>query len=202
MAHPVTDTVEVGRALLDDDVLFGILRDEVIPQAVARNTDSRMLAIWSAGCANGSELYAIAALLDTHFPELSGWLVTLYGNDASGEAVAAARAGRVSVDAGRADGAAVDFGAHSTVRELRRRCFFEEFDLCDEWPALPVFDLVVCRGVLDAAPAASAGILARFQRRLAPGGHVVLGTAESLLNAGPGYRRERYGDRSVFRFTA
>jgi len=175
---------------LSDKAAFGtLLRDHLIPQAMARNFQTRTLAIWSAGCAEGSELFDIASLLHEHFPALEGWLVTLYGSDAADDAVDVARAARLDGEAG---GVA-----------LRRSCFFEQVDLLDVWPALPVFDIVVCRGTLrDLDLEARENVLTRFQSRLGRDGHVVLGAGESWFGCVSGYRREQYGDIDAFRFSA
>ena len=86
---------------------------------------------------------------------------------------------------------------------LRRSCFFEQVDLLDVWPALPVFDIVVCRGVLrDLDLEAREDVLTRFQSRLGRDGHVVLGAGESWFGCVSGYRREQYGDTDAFRFSA
>jgi len=176
--------------LLSDQAAFGtLLRDHLIPQAMARNFQTRTLAIWSAGCAEGSELFDIASLLHEHFPALEGWLVTLYGSDAADDAVDVARAARLDGETG---GVA-----------LRRSCFFEQVDLLDVWPALPVFDIVVCRGTLrDLDLEARENVLTRFQSRLGRDGHVVLGAGESWFGCVSGYRREQYGDIDAFRFSA
>ena len=175
---------------LSDKAAFGtLLRDHLIPQAMARNFQTRTLAIWSAGCAEGSELFDIASLLHEHFPALEGWLVTLYGSDAADDAVDVARAARLDGETG---GVA-----------LRRSCFFEQVDLLDVWPALPVFDIVVCRGTLrDLDLEARENVLTRFQSRLGRDGHVVLGAGESWFGCVRGYRREQYGDIDAFRFSA
>ena len=175
---------------LSDKAAFGtLLRDHLIPQAMARNFQTRTLAIWSAGCAEGSELFDIASLLHEHFPALEGWLVTLYGSDAADDAVDVARAARLDGEAG---GVA-----------LRRSCFFEQVDLLDVWPALPVFDIVVCRGILrDLDLEARENVLTRFQSRLGRDSHVVLGAGESWFGCVSGYRREQYGDVDAFRFSA
>jgi len=175
---------------LSDKAAFGtLLRDHLVPQAMARNFQTRTLAIWSAGCAEGSELFDIASLLHEHFPALEGWLVTLYGSDAADDAVDVARAARLDGETG---GVA-----------LRRSCFFEQVDLLDVWPALPVFDIVVCRGTLrDLDLEARENVLTRFQSRLGRDGHVVLGAGESWFGCVSGYRREQYGDIDAFRFSA
>ena len=168
---------------------------------MARNFRARTLAIWSAGCADGSDLFDIAALLQERFPALGGWLVTLYGSDEASHAVEAARAARfVSADGGVADRGVQ--GADAPA-DLKRSCFFEQVDLLDAWPALPVFDIVVCRGVLRRLDVdAREDVLTRFQSRLGRDGHLVLGAGESWFGGVNGYRREQYGDTVAFRFSA
>ena len=187
---------------------FRALRTHLVPSAIERNAQRRRLAVWSAGAATGEELYSVAMLLETHFPDLADWDVLLYGSDVSDRSLRRARLGEYSA-------AEVARGVPASMLEeffdaqpdgfviaerLRRRCFFEQMDLAAEWPALPVFDVVLCRNVLFGLDEpARADVLARLRRRLAPGGYLVLGADETALGLAEGYTAERVGDTVVFR---
>lgn len=206
-AVPCTQTSFFG----DNGGAFRALRTDLVPRALERNADRRHLAIWSAGAATGEELYSVAMVLEAHFPQLADWDVLLYGSDISDTALRRARLGEYSAaDVARGVPAPMlerwfeaQPDGYVIADRLRRRCFFERVDLEQEWPALPVFDIVLCRNVLFALPDPSRlDVLARLRRRLAPGGHLVLGPDETALGMAEGYTPERVGDTVVFRHDA
>ena len=186
---------------------FDALREVLVPQVLQRNATTRRLGIWSAASSTGQELYSIAMLLDTHFPTLAGWDVQLHGTDLSNAVLAKARAGRYSpleVNRGLPECMSRRYlrreGADWVVNErLRRRCRFEQLNLAGTWPVLPIFDIVFCRNVLIYFdPDARRSILQRIKRLLAPGGHLVLGAAESA-NLIDGFVPVRLAGAVVFR---
>jgi chemotaxis protein methyltransferase CheR len=75
----------------EDFQLHGF-RDEVLPMLAEQAKTRRRLAIWSAGCATGEEVYTIAMLVrETKL--FGGWDVAIYGSDISRRCIAAARKG-------------------------------------------------------------------------------------------------------------
>ncbi len=190
---------------------FRALRTHLVPRAIERNAERRRLAVWSAGAATGEELYSIAMVLESHFPDLAEWDVLLYGSDVSDLALRRARLGEYSAgEVARGVPAPMleqYFDAqpdgYVVAERLRRRCFFERVDLAEPWPALPVFDIVFCRNVLFAMDdEVRTDVLARLRHRLAPGGYLVLGPDETALGLADGYEVERVGDTAVFRHVA
>lgn len=187
---------------------FEVLRAHLLPELVARNATRRRLSVWSAAASTGQELYSIAMLLDTHFPELGAWDVHLHGTDLSTEVVAKASAGRFSpleVNRGLAAPMLVKYferrGAEYHIAErLRNWCRFQQMNLATSWPALPQFDVVFCRNVLIYFDLpARQQILERIRRALVPGGYLVLGTAESTIGVVEGYTAVRHGQTTVYR---
>lgn len=190
---------------------FDTLRELMVPEAMKRNAGVRRLSIWSAASSTGQELYSIAMLLDTHFPELSGWDVRLYGTDLSTEVLDKARAGRYSpleVNRGLPAQMMVTYfersGADYVVDEkLRRWARFDQMNLAEPWPPMPIFDIVFCRNVLiyfDIPVRQS--ILERVRRTLAPGGYLVLGASETTVGVVEGYAAVRHGSSVVYRVEA
>lgn len=187
---------------------FRALRTHLVPAAIERNAERRRLAVWSAGAATGEELYSIAMVLEAHFPDLADWDVVLYGSDVSDTALRRARLGEYSAaDVARGVPAPMleryfdeQPDGYVVAERLRRRCFFEHVDLEEAWPALPVFDIVFCRNLLfGLAEESRQDVLARLRRRLAVGGHLVLGPDETALGLADGYAAQRVGDTVVFR---
>ena len=73
---------------------FEALRKVVIPDLIQRRRHERRLHIWCAPSSHGQEPYSIALLLREHFPDLTGWKISLLASDLSREVLARARAGR------------------------------------------------------------------------------------------------------------
>jgi chemotaxis protein methyltransferase CheR len=166
-------------------------RDEVLPVLAEQAQNRRRLAIWSAGCSTGEEVYTIAMLVrETKL--FGGWDIAIHGSDISRRCVAAARKGiygpnsfrmipqdmRRSYFIERADGAHI-------AESIRPLCHFNQMNILDRDRArlLGRVDAVFCRNVLiyfDAHSRRKAIDL--FHDRLYPGGVLLLGHSESLLN--------------------
>lgn len=190
---------------------FDAMRTTLVPQVLERNAGVRRLNVWSAASSTGQELYSIAMLLDSNFPELQSWDVTLMGTDLSTDVLARAREGRFSaleVNRGLPAAMMVRYferaGAEYVVDPaLRRWCSFKQMNLAEPWPVLPIFDIVFCRNVLIyfEIPVRQQ-ILEKIRRTLAPGGHLLLGAAETTLGVVEGYSPVRIGNTVAYRVEA
>lgn len=168
---------------------LALVRDHVLPDLAAR---PRRLRVWSAGCAGGEEVYTLAALFDRAG---LGDRVHLLGTDLSASAVADAREGRYTNWSvrGLAPADLVKLftsrdAAHRVIERLRRSVQFEVHNLLDPRPAeWGRFDLVVCRNVLIYfTPDGCARAAGALVDALAPGGWLVLGSSDPLLEGTPG----------------
>jgi len=187
---------------------FNALRDVIFPELIERNRPSRNLAIWSAACSTGQELYSIALLLDVHFPELEDWRVTLVGTDLNAAVVKRAASGSYSgLEINRGLPAALIAryftrdGANFTVDErIRSRTRFQQFNLAGPWTSLPRFDLILLRNVLiyfDLGTRRT--ILEAAMRQLIPGSYLSLGGAESPNGIVDGLETVMAGGATFFR---
>lgn len=167
------------------------LTQELLPRLAVRNGRQRRLNLWSAGCATGEEAYTLAMIIHGN-PLFAGWHVRVVGSDICKSNVSAARRGvyrepsfRV-MPAGlreryfkrQADGWHVD-------DELKRMCHFGQLNLLDADRAAIVgrVDVVLCRNVLIYFDAQSRRrVIDNLYTRLVPGGYLLLGHSESLLN--------------------
>jgi chemotaxis protein methyltransferase CheR len=174
----------------EDFQLHGF-RDEVLPMLAEQAKTRRRLAIWSAGCATGEEVYTIAMLVrETKL--FGGWDVAIYGSDISRRCIAAARKGvygpssfrvipeslRKAYFVDHADGAHI-------AESIRPLCHFNQMNLLDRdrTRLLGRVDAVFCRNVLiyfDSHSRRKA--IDQFHERLYPGGVLLLGHSESLVN--------------------
>jgi chemotaxis protein methyltransferase CheR len=157
--------------LFRDAEQFELLERELLPPLLAGR---RRLRVWSAGCADGSELYSVALLLDR-----AGGLERsfLLGSDLLEENLAVAKAG-----------VSRDFAAGDRLRSYLR---WERRDIARDGPPAGSWRLILCRNVaIYFAPDAKRDLHAALARALAPSGVLLLGRSERVADpAAVGLRR-------------
>jgi chemotaxis protein methyltransferase CheR len=153
----------------------------------------RLVRVWSAGCSTGEEAYSVAAVLQSALPSERGWQVRILGTDISTRVLERARSATWPVDKAPEiprrflrpfflRGYGSQEGRMKAGPELRAAVAFEHRSLIDP-VATPAetFDAILCRNVLIYFDAATKkAVIERLLSRLAPGGHLFLGHAESL----------------------
>jgi len=170
---------------------FALLRETILPELVERRRESgsRTLRVWSAGCSTGEEAYSLALSARAVLP--SGWKAHILGTDINFQSLERARRGVYGAWSFR--------GVESATRErffrpvanglevlpeLREGVQFAFCNLGEaNWPdaarGLGDFDLIVCRNVLIYFErAVVAGVVERFSRSLREGGVLLTGHAE------------------------
>lgn len=166
-------------------------RDQLLPELAETNRPRQRLAVWSAGCATGEEAYTIAILLleSRLFP---GWDLKVVGSDICKGSVASARRGVYRETAFRTT--SPDFrsryfvengGGWEVVPDAKKICHFGQLNLMDGGRALMAgqVDVIFCRNVLIYFDMKSRRrVIDGFYERLVPGGYLLLGHSESLLN--------------------
>lgn len=113
--------------LFRDPEQFELLERELLPPFIERGGKTR---VWSAGCADGSELYSVGMLLARAGALERSFLL---GSDLLAENLAAARAG-------------TGFGLNASAA-IRRRLRWEQRDLLSDGPAPGKWHVVLCRNV-------------------------------------------------------
>ena len=170
---------------------FTALRDEILPEIALRRGADHMIRAWSAGCASGEEAYSLAIVFLEQRLRFS-----LIGSDISTQALAKARAASYGTWSLRGTGSAFReryfrpegdrFVLHDFVRH---RVGFEPLNLiADDYPAQ--LDLILCRNVLiyfDAETSREVG--RRLVHALAPGGWLLLGASDPMLDGIEGMER-------------
>lgn len=183
-------------------------REELLPRLAKANADKRRLVVWSAGCSTGEEAYSVAAMI--HQSGLfMDWDVRVVGSDLSKSNVAAARRG---VYRGNAFRTATDEfrSTYFTEREdgshvadwLRKVCYFGHLNLLDGLKAATLgrVDVVFCRNVLIYFDASSRRrVIDNLYERLTPGGYLLLGHSESLLNLSTAFELVHLSSDLVYR---
>lgn len=187
---------------------FEAIRTGIVPELIASRAQTKKLAIWSAACSTGQELYSLAMMLDMGFPELAGWDVKLHGTDINLEVLAQARAGRYSaLEVNRGLPAQYlarymerDGASYVLSERIRSRASFSQLNFVGPWPVLPRFDLALCRNVLIYFDFdVRARIVRKIRDTLAPGGYLVLGSSETSIGDVDGFVRTVFGRTTVYR---
>lgn len=168
--------------------------DEIIPEIRAvkeKARAGRSLRIWSAGCSSGEEPYTIAMLL-LEMPFIRDWRVEIIGTDISQRVLHLARRGVYGQSSFRStdeyylrqyfarqeDG----FRVSDHVRDL---VSISHLNLLEQnrIEMLGAFDIIFCRNVIIYFDqAAKKQVVGSFNNALNPGGFLLLGHSESLMN--------------------
>jgi len=187
---------------------FEYLIRTAIPQAIQRRragTADRRIRIWSAACSSGEEPYTIAMCLHCHADRYREWTFEILASDISSNVLEKAQNGLYSSyavskmpDAYRRryltwDPRTERFLLHDEIRRMVR---FHSANLLHPFPH-GRFDLVFCRNAMIYFDAESKErVLANLYASLVPGGTLIVGYAESMLNRSG---RFRYCMPTVFR---
>ena len=195
-----------------DDQLFQYLRDEVLPELIARaRAENAELRIWSAGCATGEEAYSVAILIaELLGNDLRSTGVKIFATDLDQSAIAFARHGVYPRSAlGTMPPEWIERYFQATPRGfevrkvIRSMTVFGQHDLGQRAP-FPRTDLILCRNVLIYfTRELQQRTLQLFAFSLREAGYLVLGKSETInpapeyfLPVNAPYRLfKRYGDR-------
>ncbi len=170
---------------------FLALRSTILPELINQCLKDRAMNIWCAATSTGQEPYSVAVLLHEVFPELSRWSLRLLATDLSVANLERARAGLYS-DSEMARGMDEPLRGKYFYREgdgwrihesLRKRIQFVRMNLIGDWSSLPPMDLVLLRNVLIYFDTTTrAAIMAKLCKAIRPGGYLLLGATESLVD--------------------
>lgn len=181
---------------------------ELLPRLEEANARSRRLLVWSAGCSTGEEAYTIAALI-LESARFEGWDVRVIGTDLSRHCVAHARRGVYQASSLRATSARdklryffeQEDGFHVTD-SVKKLCQFGQMNLFDSGRGNLVgrVDAIFCRNVLIYFDVRSRKrVIDNLYQRLSPGGYLMLGHSESLLNLSTAFELVHLRDDLVYR---
>ena len=182
---------------------------EILPELKERALagGSRRLAVWSAGCSTGEEVYTLAILLEDS-GLFTGWDLRVFGNDISRRVLQKARRAVYSESSFRAMPARYERffveteGGRQVHPRIRALCHFGHLNLMDRGRTAIVgrVDAVFCRNVLIYFDQASRKrVIDTFYERLLPGGYLLLGHSESLLNTSTAFELVHVSTDLVYR---
>jgi len=201
---------------------FDTFRDKILPDLfnLARDRKNRQwqrrgpkVNIWSAAASTGQEAYSIGILIadavrlkgmgTVHMEDFG-----ILGTDISSDALAKALKGRYSVlDVGRGlprelrERHFVMDGEYYCVKEeIRKLMDFKLFNIQESFTQIGGFDVIFCRNILIYfTNEAKKKILSQFFQILAPGGYLILGSAENIYSLNNDFNTERYGQTTLYR---
>ncbi len=170
------------------------LTEQILPEVIKqkRLRGDLRIKFWSAGCSSGEEPYTLAMMM-LEYPGLAGWEIEIVGTDINQKVLAKARAGIYTehslrgVPPGRMDGYLERYadGRFRISDKVRKNVTFGAVNLLDraKLSFLRDVDIILCRNVLIYFdPASKRNVVDLFHDKLNPGGFLLLGHSESLLN--------------------
>ena len=165
--------------------------EEILPELKDINKDKKRLRVWSAGCSTGEEPYTIGILvLEKGY--FQNWNIEIFGSDINQRVLQAARSGIYRKNSFRAT---EPYFLRKYFREednisrisdnVKKYVNFSHLNLLDPFKVKLVgtVDVIFCRNVLIYFDYPSRKkVIDMFYERLADGGYLLLGHAESLIN--------------------
>ncbi|WP_456447457.1 CheR family methyltransferase [Thiolapillus sp.] len=173
---------------------FDYLGNELLPELLKKNRDSRRIRIWSAGCSTGEEAYTAAMILLENIPDIHNWDVRILATDLDSDVLARASAGiyeqkNIRQVLGKRlqqwfqKGAGANAGKARIQPSVRELVTFRKLNLMQTWPMRGPFDLIFCRNVLIYFDKPTQKkLFERFAGILVNGGHLFIGHSESPMD--------------------
>ncbi len=181
---------------------------EILPELKKENVGTRKLRIWSAGCSTGEEPYTLAILV-LESGLFTGWDVQIMGSDINQRVLQAARRAVYRRNSFRVTEKALTEryfeedgeGAWRVRPAARRLVEFSCLNLVDPLKIrlIETMDVVFCRNVFIYFGAeARKKVVTSFRDRLRPGGYLLLGHAESLMNISTDFRLRHFREDMAY----
>jgi chemotaxis protein methyltransferase CheR len=165
--------------------------EEILTDLRDLNKDKKRLRIWSAGCSTGEEPYTIAMLV-TEKGYFCDWDVAIFASDINQRVLQVARSGVYRKNSFRTtdhyflDKYFTKEGSLFKISDnIKQYVNFSYLNLLDHLKAklAGTMDVIFCRNVLIYFDLQSRKkVIEIFSERLADGGYLLLGHAESLIN--------------------
>lgn len=163
---------------------WALLDKDIIPELIGKFGNN--LRIWSAACSTGDEPYSLVMALSRHIPLNR---IKIYATDLDKQVIAKAKVGlygEKSISSVPEDLKSKYFTkvgpSYQISEEIKKRVEFKEHNLLrDTYPT--DFHLIVCRNVLIYfTEEAKDDIFRKFQKALANGGILFIGSTEQIIN--------------------
>lgn len=171
---------------------FEYLRDNVLPELVAKRNGSREFVFWSSASSSGEEPYTLAVFLNEFGSQSAGFRYKIMATDISTRVLAMAANGvypveqtsKVPQDILRKyfqKGLGASSGKVKVKDDLRRQVNFQRFNLMDEFPWSGEIDVIFCRNVMIYFDRPTQEkLIGKFYKGLSKGGYLFIGHSESI----------------------
>ena len=165
-------------------------------------------ARWCAACSTGQEPYSIAITWREHFAAQSSWKFEIHASDLATTILDRARLGQfnqLEVNRGLPAPILVKYFTKHGVEwhlkdEIRQLVQFRQLNLIENWPPLPMLDVIFLRNVLIYFDIETKRrISAKVRRQLRPDGYLFLGGAETPLGLDDSFERVDYERSGCYR---
>ena len=177
-----------------DPEAFTALEEQIIPKLFAGKGADAAIRIWVPGCSTGEEAYSLAILLAERQEALKqSFKIQVFATDIDSQAVATARSGiypaSIAADLtperlARFFAAEPGGGAYRVHKGIRDLLVFSEQNVIKD-PPFSKLDLISCRNLLIYLNGdLQKRLIPLFHYALNPGGHLFLGTSESVSDFG------------------
>jgi len=185
------------------------LVNEIIPEMLSRQVHGkRPVSIWSAGCSSGEEPFSIVMMaLEANL--VPGRDFRVYASDISRSVLSKARRGiyreasfRETDPSMRQHYFAQKEGLMRISDEVKRHVDFVHMNLLDSARTglLGTMDVVLCRNVIIYFDLATKKrMMTTFHDKLCPGGYLLLGHSESLINVTADFELKHLSRDLVYR---
>jgi chemotaxis protein methyltransferase CheR len=186
------------------------LIQEIIPSVMARRggAGSAPVSIWSAGCSSGEEPYTIV-LMALEAGLVPGRDLRVYASDISRQMLHKARRGVYRESSFRQTDPwlrdkyfANKDGSWRISDEIKKHVHFAHLNLLDESKSalLGSLDVILCRNVIIYFDLETKRRVVRtFHQKLKPGGFLLLGHSESLINLSTDFELRHLKHDMVYR---
>ncbi|MGV3710128.1 MAG: CheR family methyltransferase [Gemmatimonas sp.] len=208
LVYKVTEAMTTNETSFFRDIApFDALRDQVIPDLIAKRAAQKSLRIWCAAASTGQEPYSLAILLREHFPQLANWRIQIVATDISREVLTKARSGeytQLEVNRGLPALLLIKYFEKSGVnwrvnKSIRDMIDYRELNLIGNWSGVDNSDIVMMRNVLIYfEPETKRSILANVRRNMRSDGYLMLGSAETTMNIDDKFKRVQLGKSSCY----
>lgn len=186
-----------------------VLEKELLPEMCRLLSEGRVtkVRIWSAACSTGQEPYSVAMTILEYLdsegpPGAKAEAFSILATDISPSALFVAMSGRYDqlaasrgLETERQNQFFETDGSTIVVRDaIKKMVRFESRNLAEAFSESQVFDLVLCRNVLIYLSDEIRGqIIQGIEESLKPGGALILGGAESLVDCQSNLETRRVG---------
>jgi chemotaxis protein methyltransferase CheR len=185
------------------------LVEEIVPGLRAmRGPDGAPVSIWSAGCSSGEEPYSIV-MLGLQAGLSPGTDFRVYASDISRKMLQKARRGLYREASFRETSSELrqkyfveKEGLFRISDEVKKHVNFAHLNLLDEARAavLGSLDVILCRNVIIYFDLETKRrVVGMFGSKLRPGGHLLLGHSESLINLSSDFQLRHLRNDMVYR---